>query len=199
VRLDQTPVFCVARVTALGSLDTSDQDAEMLGATIVPWTDLRHSNDVFAEVDVRGVLVPPATEFRWLSGDAEVEITQPPRYAGLPEQLVAQARPVQSPAGVNGGTMPGLTFDTPEGWHPLIWDSNTLFSAIRGWTDPEISVQIILCALAVAPDDGDLRSMLLAGLKARYARVTRQPNVYPPVRYPWHRKSEPDLDGILSL
>ena len=150
----------------------------------MPWTDLRQSNDVFAEVDVRGVLVPPATEFRWLSGDAEVEITQPPRYAGLPEQLVAQARPVQSPAGVNGGAMPGLTFEHAQGWHPLIWDSNTLFSAIRGWTDPEISVQIILCALAVAPDDGDLRPMLLAGLKARYARVTRQPNVLSPGALP---------------
>ena len=36
-----------------------------------------------------------------------------------------------------------------------------------------------LCALAVAPDDVDLRPMLLAGLKARYARVTREPNVFP--------------------
>ena len=41
-------------------------------------------------------------------------------------------------------------------------------------------MQIILCALAVAPDDVDLRPMLLAGLKARYARVTREPNVFPP-------------------
>jgi hypothetical protein len=86
---------------------------------------------------------------------------------------------MQSPAGVNGGAIPGLSFDTAAGWHPLIWESNTLFSAIRGWSAPEISVQIILCALAVAPDDVDLRLMLLAGLKARYARVTREPNVFP--------------------
>jgi Protein of unknown function (DUF2510) len=196
-RLDKTPVFSVARVTALGSLDTSTKDPGLLGATIVPWTELRQSNDVFAEVDIRGVLTPPTTELRWLSGDAEIEIVQRPRYAGLPENLVAVATPMQSPAGVNGGAMPGLSYDTAVGWHPLIWESNTLFSAIRGWSDPEISVQIILCALAVAPDDGDLRPMLLAGLKARYARVTREPNVFPPAQYPW--QSEADIDGILSL
>jgi hypothetical protein len=106
---------------------------------------------------------------------------------------------MQSPAGVNGGAMPGSSFDTAAGWHPLIWESNTLFSVIRGWSDPEISVQIILCALAVAPDGGDLRQMLLAGLKARYARVTREPNVFPPAQYPWRRQSEADIDGILSL
>jgi hypothetical protein len=199
VRLDKTPVFSVARVTDLGSLDTGAKDADLLGATIVPWTDLRQSNDVFAEVNIRGVLTSPTTELRWLSGDAEVEIVQRPRYAGLPEDLLAEARPMQSPTGVNGGAMPGLTFDTAQGWHPLIWDSNTLYSAIRGWSDPEISVQIILCALAVAPDEDDLRPMLLAGLKDRYARVTREPNVFPPAQYPWRRQREADIDGILKL
>ncbi|WP_137145099.1 hypothetical protein [Mycolicibacterium sp. CR10] len=199
MRVDQTPVFSRVRVTALGSLDTSAEDAKLLGATVVPWTDLRQSDDVFAEVDVRGTITPPSTKLRWLSGDAEVEIIERPRYAGMPDELAASAQPLQSPAGVNGSVMAGLTFDTPKGWHPLIWDSNTLFSAIRGWKDPEISVQIILCALAVAPDDGDLRPMLLAGLKARYARVTREPNVYPPGQYPWCRNAEPVLDGILSL
>jgi len=199
VRLDKTPVFSVARVTDLGSLDTGAKDAELLGATVVPWTDLRQSNDVFAEVNIRGVLTSPTTELRWLSGDAEVEIVQRPRYAGLPEDLVAEARSMQSPTGVNGGAMPGLTFDTAEGWHPLIWESNTLYSAIRGWSDPEISVQIILCALAVAPDEDDLRPILLAGLKASYARVTREPNVFPPAQYPWRRQREADIDGILKL
>jgi hypothetical protein len=199
VRLDKTPVFSVARVTDLGSLDTGAKDADLLGATIVPWTDLRQSNDVFAEVNIRGVLTSPTTELRWLSGDAEVEIVQRPRYAGLPEDLLAEARSMQSPTGVNGGAMPGLTFDTAPGWHPLIWDSNTLYSAIRGWSDPAISVQIILCALAVAPDEDDLRPILLAGLKASYARVTKEPNVFPPAQYPWRRQREADIDGILKL
>jgi hypothetical protein len=104
-----------------------------------------------------------------------------------------------TPSGVNGGVMPGLTFDTGEGWPPLIWASNTLFSAVIGWTDPQISVEIILCALTVAPDHGDLRPTLLAGLKARYARVRREPNVFPPAQYPWRQQGEADLDGILSL
>jgi hypothetical protein len=199
VRLDKTPVFCVARVRDLGSVDTGAKDAELLSATIVPWTDLRQGNDVFAEVTIRGVLTSPTTELRWLSGDAEVEIVQRPRYAGRPEDLVAEATPLQSPTGVNGGAMPGLRFDTAEGWHPLIWESNTLYSAIRGWSDPEISVQIILCALAVAPDEDDLRPILLAGLKARYARVMREPNVFPPAQYPWRNRYEADIDGILSL
>jgi hypothetical protein len=137
VRLDDTPVFCRAQVTALGSLDGSDKDAELLGATVIPWTDLRQSDDVFAEVDVRGVLDSTA-ELRWLSGDAEVEIIERPRYADLPENLVSQARPMTTPSGVNGGVMPGLTFDTADGSPPLIWASNTLFSAVRGWKDPQI-------------------------------------------------------------
>lgn len=123
---------------------------------------------------------------------------QRPQYADSPENLVAQARPMITPAGVGGGHAPGLNFDTPAGWPPLIWESNTLFSAVRGWDDPEIAVQIILCALAVAPDEDDVRPTLLAALKARFARVTREPNVYPPARYPWLR-GEPDIDRILSL
>jgi hypothetical protein len=42
-----------------------------------------------------------------------------------------------------------------------------LLSAVGGWNDPKITVRIILCALPVAPEDGDLRPMLLAALKAR--------------------------------
>lgn len=67
-------------------------------------------------------------------------------------------------------------------------DGQTLFSAVVGWTDREISVEIILCALAVAPSDRDVRLMLLAALNARYARVVRQPDVHPPARYPWRRQ-----------
>jgi hypothetical protein len=95
--------------------------------------------------------------------------------------------------------MPGLNFDTADGWPPLIWASGTLFSAVGDWNDPEIAVRIILCALPVAPEDGDLRPMLLAALKARYAKVVRSPDVYPPARYPWHRQGGPDIDGILKL
>ena len=198
LRLDETPVFSRARVTALGTLDTSANDGTLLGATVIPWTHLRVCADIFAEVDVRGVLVSTA-ELHWLSADAEVEIIERPRYADLPENVVPQARPMPTPFGVNGGVMPGLRpFDTADGWPPLIWASEQLYKAVRGWMDPQISVEIILCALAVAPDDGDLRSMLLAGLKARHARLLRD-DMNRPARYPWHRQGGPDIDGILSL
>jgi hypothetical protein len=195
LRLDETPVFSRARVTALGSLDTSANDATLLGAKVIPWTHLRVSADIFAEVDVRGVLVSTA-ELHWLSADAEVEIIERPRYADLPENVVPQARPMPTPFGVKGGGL--LPFDTADGWPPLIWASEQLYKAVRGWMDPQISVEIILCALAVAPDDGDLRSMLLAGLKARHARLLRD-DMNGPARYPWHRQGGPDIDGILSI
>jgi hypothetical protein len=174
------------------------KDAELMGETVITWTDLRQSIDVFAEVDIRGLLTATA-ELRWLSGDAEVEIVERPHYADLPENLVSQAQPLPTPSGVNGGNAPGLTFDTPAGWPPLIWESNTLFSAVRGWDDPQIAVQIILCALAVAPDEDDVRSTLLAALKARYARVTRDSDVYAPAQYPWRRPGVADIDGIFTL
>jgi hypothetical protein len=185
MRVDETPVFCRVKVAALGSFDGSGNVAKLLGATVIPWTDLRQSDDVFAEVDVRGVLDSTA-ELHWLPGDAEIEIIERPRYADLPERLVRQAPT-------------GLRIDLDIECPPLLWESNTLHSAVVGWKDPQISVEIILCALTVAPDHGDLRPTLLAGLKARYARVTREPNVFPPARYPWRQQLEADIDGILSL
>ena len=79
-------MFSRARVTALGSLDDSAEAAALLGATVIPWTQLQQSDDIFAEVEVRGVLVA-TTEIRWLSGDAE--IVEPPRYADLPGESCA--------------------------------------------------------------------------------------------------------------
>lgn len=198
MRLDDTPVFCQARVTALGSLDTKPDDALMLGAEIVPWTQLQISDVVFAQVEIRGVLLSTTAEIHWLSGDAEIEMLEEPRYADRPENLISLARPVQTPAGFAKDTGRGFTMDTPDGWPPLIWASSTLYSAVRGWTDPEGSVEIILCALTVAPDIGDLRPMLLAGLKARYAKVALSPDVYPPARYPWHT-NEFGVLGLLKL
>lgn len=196
IRLDECPYFCRVKVTALGSLDTEEEDRALLGETIIPWTGMEESDDIFAEVEVRGVVTP--TNGLWgLSGDAEVEVIDPPRYAGQPEDLVPQAQRIPSPEGVKGKKLGGMRVETPEGWHPLIWKCDRLHSAIRGWSDPESSVESILVALAVAPDIDDLRPTLLAGLKARYARVKRLPEVYPPARYPWRRnKTGPDTSML---
>jgi hypothetical protein len=193
LRMDETPVFSRVRVASLGSLDTGPEDAELLGATVITWTQLEDSGDVFAEVEVRGIITPK-NELHWLSGDAEVEVIEWPRYADQPENLIPQARPRRTPSGVNGVELDGMTVDTPDGWPPLVWKSVNLHSSIRGWNDPEHSVEMILCALAVAPDVGDLRPTLLAGLKARYARLARDARTYPPERYPWCRQDGPETD-----
>jgi hypothetical protein len=64
---------------------------------------------LFAEVDVRGVLTS-RSELHWMAGDTEVEMIEPPHYAGMPEDLVLQARPIASPSG-------------SDGWPPLIQNS----------------------------------------------------------------------------
>lgn len=77
------PHFSRARVVALGSLDTSPEDADLLGATIITWTQLDTSSEIFAEVDIRGV-IDPNNELRWLSGDAMFEVIDWPCYADQP-------------------------------------------------------------------------------------------------------------------
>lgn len=187
VRLDECPYFCRVRVTALGSLDTEEEDQKLLGTTVIPWTEMEQSEDIFAEVEIRGVATLDG-ELCWLSGDAAVEIIDEPRYAGDPEDLVRLAQPMATPAGVKGKNLGGMQMQTADGWHPLIWHCSRLHSAIIGWTDVELAVQFILGALAVAPESGDLRPTLLAGLKAKYAKLKREADVYPPARYPWRRQ-----------
>lgn len=191
MRADEVPHFSRARVVALGSLDTSPEDADLLGATIITWTQLDTSSEIFAEVDIRGV-IDPNNELRWLSGDAMLEVIDWPRYADQPENLIAQAGPMQTPSGVASAAFGGGSMDTSEGWNPLIWQSQPLYAAIRPIVDYEIAVETLLCALAVAPEIGDLRPTLLAGLRARYAKVARDTRTYPPARYPWLRSAEPD-------
>jgi hypothetical protein len=181
-------------VTTLGSLDTSEEDQELLGAMIIPWTQMEDSDDIFAEAEIRGV-VTPSNELWWLSGDAKVEIIEPPRYAGDPEDLIPLAQPMPSPRGVK--LQGGVHMEIPDDWHPLIWQCVELHSSICGWSDIENAVEFILVALAVAPDTGDLRPMLLAGLKARYARLKREKKAFPPARYPWRRnKTGPDASKL---
>ena len=175
MRLDETPIFSRVRVTAVGSLSTSEEDSNLLGAVVIAWTDLEQSDDLFAEVDVRGVLTS-RSELHWMAGDTKVEMIEPPQYAGMPEDLVLQARPIASP---KAGSL-------SDEWPPLIRHSYPLRRAVNGWDDYDTAVEVILCALSVAPDDGDLCPMLLASLKANYARVVRHD--YP---QPWRTQVGP--------
>lgn len=190
MRLDDTPIFSRVRVKAAGSINTAETKS-FEGVDVIIWTSLESSDDVFAEVDMRGVLISDS-ELCWMAGDTEVQMIEPPHFAGQPEELLKQATPVASPKGSSAH------FDTSEGWPDLIWASPTLLHAIKSYHDYGPSVEVLLCALAVAPDVGDLRPMLLAGLKANYARVSRHPDVYD---QPWRTKKKPDdaLLGILRL
>jgi hypothetical protein len=188
LRLDETPIFSRVRVTAVGSLSTSERDSNLLGAVVIPWTSLEPSDDVFAEVDLRGVLTS-RSELHWMASDTEVEMIELPHYAGMPEDLVLQAHPIASPSGSKAYS------GTADGWPPLIWNSHTLYRAVKGYDDYDTAVEIILCALSVAPDDGDLCPMLLASLKANYARVVRYANSYP---RPWRTQKGP-TEGMLDI
>jgi len=184
LRLDETPVFSRVRITAVGSLSTSENDSHLLGAVVIPWTGREDSDDVFAEVDLCGVLTS-GSEHHWMAGDTEVEMIELPHYAGMPEDLILQARPIASP---KGGTLSSE-------WPPLIRHSYPLRRAVHGDYDYDASVEVLLCALSVAPDVGDLRPMLLAGMKANYARVVRYASAYP---QPWRTQKVPD-EGMLRV
>jgi hypothetical protein len=190
LRLYETPKYSRVRVTTVGSLSTSEKDSNVLGAVVIPWTQLETSDDVFAEQEVRGVLTS-GSELHVMAGDTEVEMIELPHYAGMPEDLIPQARPIASPSGSKAHS------GTAGGWPSLLWVSHALYDAIKGYHDYEMSVEIILCGLSVAPDDGDLRPMLLAGLKARYAELARRPDTYPPAEYPWRTQKGP-TEGMLK-
>lgn len=188
LRIDQTPPFSRVKVVQLGSLDTEPKDLDLLGSEVITWTSMEKSSDLFAEVDVRGILTPEnAVDWAigtlwWLSGDAEVEMVTPPRYAGQPEDLIKLATPVKSP------TSSGM----PDGWPPLIWKSMPLYRALDSLDDALTCVENLLCALSVAPDVVDVKPWLLAGLKARYAKLLRGP--YSEREYYWRFQDGPSPD-----
>lgn len=187
LRIDEAPLFARVRVTKLGSLDTESRDYELLGETVIIWTDNERSNDIFAEVEVRGILRPENEvawtigDLSWLSGDAEVEIIDPPRYAGQPEELIKEAQPVKGP------TNPGRRDD----WPPLIWRCEALLRALEPLDGNLSCVDTILCALSVAPPTFDVRPWLLAGLKARYAALLRDGDLWPEKYFYWRYMDGP--------
>jgi hypothetical protein len=187
IRVDKAPIFARVKVRKLGSLDTHPGDLELLGQTVITWTEMERSSDMFAEVQVRGIL-RPENEVAWtvgelwfLSGDAEVEIIDPPLYAGQPEDLIPLAEPVKPPASTG----------SREGWPPLIWRSMPLYRALVPLDGGVSSVETLLCALSVAPPTFDVKPWLLAGLKARHADLLRDGDLYSPKEYRWRYKPGP--------
>ncbi len=192
--LREVPTFARVQILDFGSLEETASDSFFIDDVAAIWTRGENASNIFSTVEVRG-LIDHHAGLSWLPGDATVRVVEGPKYAGQPEDLVLEARPVEAPAGSQGGGMV-----TPEGWPDLIWRSDIVFSPVQGWSDPELSVEVLLCALAVAPDnDPLLRPMLLAALKARYAKVLRTPRTYPPSQYPWRGRAAPGADMIEYL
>jgi hypothetical protein len=157
---------------------------------------VRETNDVFAVERIRGV-VTPSGELRWLSADAETEIEEPPRYAGQPEDLMPLAEALPHPT---GGTKkePGVkSLPRKLRSHPLFGNQYRLVQAVEGGRNLAECVEYILAALAVAPED--IRPVLLAGLRARYAELQRRPELYPPTHYPWRLRPSVGPDQANSL
>lgn len=179
MRLSEVPAFSRIRITDFGSFEQIEGVPSSIDEVVTVWTHEEHEDDIFGTVKVRG-LIDSSASLVWFPSDATVEVVEEPRYAGRPEDLVKQAVPVKAPAGSRG------LVKTRDGWRTLIWDSDLVHSPIQGWNDVEIAVEILLCAIAVAPSNGDpnLRPMLLAGLKARYLDLRSDPETYPPDRYP---------------
>jgi hypothetical protein len=182
----EVPTFSRIRIKDWGSIEeTGEPLAASVDDVLVLWTDCESPENAFATVEVRGV-IDRHFGLVWLPDDATIEVVAGPQFAGQPEDLVKHARPVPAPEGSKGD------LKTAEGWPPLIWNCDPIYSPVQGWSDPELSVEVILCALNVAPDAPNLHPMLLAALKARYAKVTKDPRTYPPERYPWRGTLFPD-------
>jgi hypothetical protein len=193
VELRAAPTYSRIRVIEWGSIDEVHEDVAFTVDDVVTlWTRCVRAGNIFAPVELRGVL-GATPELLWLPEDARVEIVQGPRFAGQPAAIVRDLKPMRPPEGSKGSVI------TSEGFHPLVWDCDPVYSPVLGWSDPETSVEVLLCALNVAPDDGLLRPQLLAALRARYAKVVNAEGVYPPERYPWRDTLEPSASMLKYL
>ena len=200
LRVAETPAFARVRVTKLGSFNAIGDDSQLLGTTVIMWTQAERNHNHFAGGGkVRGVFTPEnkaawkAGELSWLSGDGEVELIDPPTYAGQPEDIIASTTtpPVELPAKKTSGVA--------SNWPPLIWDNMQLYYAMVPLDDPLNCVETILCALAVAPDALNLRPFLLAGLKERYKEFLRDKNTYKAQDLRWRHADSPRWDQGLWI
>jgi hypothetical protein len=166
LQVAETPLFARVRVTKLGSFNTIDDDSELLGATVIMWTHEETPNNPFAKnVGVRGVLTPEnkaaweAAKRSWLSADGEVELIDPPTYAGRPDRLLA----------ARGGVKPSkrVAAIMDSDWSPNAPSSLYMALVLAILEAPvDTALELILCALKVAPPFAYMQAFLLSNLKA---------------------------------
>ena len=178
--LREVPSYSQVAVLDFGTVSELDEFPTALDDVVTVWTKPERADDPMALIDVRGVL-DSEHGLVFIPTDAQVRIVEMPRFAGDPAELAERAERFHLPGGSRGAVA------TSDGWPELVWRSDDLTSVCMGWSDPELSVEVLLCALAVDTDRWDplVRPMLSGALKARYAAVVRDPRTYPPERYPW--------------
>lgn len=187
LRVYEVPVFAVVRVTKLGSFNAIDDDTDLLGETVIMWTQGIENTERFAEARwVRGVLTPNNAklwadgELAWLSSDGEVELIDPPTYIGQPKDYIPEVASVELPER-----------DHVEDWPYLLWNSEPLWTALRGLNGPDQAIETILCALTVAPKT--LWPFLEAGLKDQHKELVQEG--YSGEEMPWRDQNEPRWDN----
>lgn len=172
--LADVETFASVVIRAVVNEDADDDDRALAGLTFAVWTDRESPEDSLAPYEFRGLVRPNDDHITWLPDDTVVEVTSGPTFAGRPEVLAVGASRVRV-------TDPDLA----ESWHPLIWESEAVMGPVSNTVDPEHGTEALLFALSVAPNVAEVREILLAALKARYTQVVRDPQTYPPARYPW--------------
>lgn len=180
VPLASAPSFSRVRVLDLGSAGQLSHVPETTDDQVVVWTGLEPDEKVLATVGVRGVL-DETHGLVWLPADARVEVVDWVRFAGDPQDLVEATAP-------KGSVWVGDDQAPVKAWPAIIAASELVSSAVSGEFDAETSVEVILCALAVAPDwDPTVDQALRAALAKHYVDVVDDPETYPPDQYPWRQ------------
>lgn len=193
MELRKVPSFTRIRIADWGSVEEVADDLSFaIDDVVVAWTCCEASDNPFAAVDIRGV-VGTDGQLAYLPSNARAEIVEMPRFAGKPEELLEGVGAVRPPCGSTGGLV------TEDGFHKLVWAGDPLFRSVQGWSDPELSVEVILCALHAAPEDDALNIQLLGALRARYADIRRRKSTYPPKQYPWRQSLDPSRQLLKFL
>lgn len=166
--LREARAFSRVRFESLGLLDSAPEDARWVGTEAVVLGDSERAEvfmqDPETERAIRVVKVFAEGDVWHFGDDTRVVETMPPTRAGYPAQLVKLAADGTVVRRNNEGLIQWQN-DTPD----FIWDCEELHSAVAGLTDPEVAVETLVLAMAVAPPD--VLPILQGALAQQYSAV----------------------------
>lgn len=174
--LGKVKTFSRVVIREVGNPDADDDDRALVGMTFAVWTGLTSAEDELAPYELRGLLAENARQLTWLLDDTVVEVVETPKTLARPEDLIADAPEARART--------RELFSSGD-FRQIIEDSDRVWEAVANTDDPEFAVENLLLALNVAPDLPVVKDMMIAALAARFVDVQRNPETYPPTRYPW--------------